>query len=127
MKAICVVRDIYKALEAFEEEFEQVHGVSINEAMALCSLSDGALAASEIANRTGMGASHCSKVIRVIEEKRLIHRSLGRVDKRQMYFRLSKTGSACLEKMQCGSVAIPELLRPVFEKECSSLSIDGIN
>jgi len=35
MKSICTMRDIYKAISTFEEEFEGVYGISLNEAMVL--------------------------------------------------------------------------------------------
>lgn len=118
MKSICLMRDIYKALSEFESNFEQVHGVGLNEAMALCSLGEGTLSSTEISGKTGMSTSHTSKVIRSIEEKELVVRALGDKDKRQMYFNLSKKGKECLSAMKCGSVEIPELLRPIFEKYC---------
>lgn len=118
MKSICLMRDIYKALSDFENNFEKVHGVGLNEAMALCSIGDGTLSSTEISEKTGMSTSHTSKVIRSIEEKELIVRALGDKDKRQMYFNLSKKGKECLSEMKCGSVEIPELLKPIFEKFC---------
>lgn len=118
MKSICLMRDIYKALSDFENSFEKVHGVGLNEAMALCSISGETLSSTQISGRTGMSTSHTSKVIRSIEEKQLVVRALGDKDKRQMYFSLSEKGKECLSGMKCGSVEIPELLKPVFEKYC---------
>lgn len=34
MNTICKMRDIYKALSIFETAFEEVYGISLNEAMA---------------------------------------------------------------------------------------------
>lgn len=36
MNTICKMRDIYKALSIFETAFEEVYGISLNEAMVLC-------------------------------------------------------------------------------------------
>lgn len=118
MKSICLMRNIYKALSDFENSFEEVHGVGLNEAMALCSIGEDTLSATEISEKTGMSTSHTSKVIRSIEEKKLIKRVLGEKDKRQMYFSLNTKGKKCLSEMKCGSVEIPELLKPLFEKHC---------
>lgn len=120
MNTLCIIRDIYRALDCFEAEFEKVHSVCLNQAMALCSLTDGELSSSEMANRTGMTTSHCSKIIKSIEEKEMIIRSLGTIDKRQMYFRLSPKGRVTLEEMKCKSVEVPEILRPIFDKYCLS-------
>lgn len=116
MKSLCIMKDIYKAISEFEVSFEQVHGVSLNEAMTLCTIGDSTLSASVIAEQTGLSASHSSKVLRSIEEKELIQRALGDRDKRQMYFSLSEEGRNRLEGMQCGTVSIPKILQPVFEK-----------
>ena len=74
------MRDIYKALNEFESSLEQVHGVSLNEAMVLCCINDQTLTASAISEQTGIKASHLSKVIRSIEEKKMIGRALGEKD-----------------------------------------------
>lgn len=120
MKSICVMRELYKAIDAYEKEFEKVYGVGLNEAMALCSLAheEPELTASEIADKTGMSTSHTSKVIRNIESKELINRSLGKTDKRQMYFSLTDKGRDRLQQISCRELEIPEILKPVFEKLC---------
>ena len=38
MKTICVMRDVFKAMARFEDAFEKVYQVSLNEAMILLSL-----------------------------------------------------------------------------------------
>lgn len=117
MKSICVMRDIYKAISNFEAEFEAVYGLSLNEAMILCTLSeseDGRMTSTTIAERTEMTHSHTSKVIRSVEEKVFISRSVGETDKRKMYFKLTEKGKEKLKQLNCKDVAIPELLEPIF-------------
>lgn len=110
------MRDIYKSLAEFENSFESVHGVSLNEAMTLCCIDNDTLSAAAISSQTGLTNSHSSKVIRSIEEKGLIERALGDKDKRQMYFTLTTKGKKSLSAMKCGTVEIPEILKPVFDK-----------
>ena len=38
METICLMRDIYRAIQTFEADFQKVHRVCMNEAMLLCSL-----------------------------------------------------------------------------------------
>lgn len=118
MNTICVIRNIYNALYQFESEFEYIYGLSINEAMLLCAVeqSDGTITSSALAERTGMAPSHTSKVIRTVEEKGLIARSLGASDKRQMYFSLTPQGKDFLKEINLEKVEVPELLKP-FVKE----------
>ena len=40
MKTICVMRDVFKAMARFEDAFEKVYQVSLNEAMILCALQE---------------------------------------------------------------------------------------
>lgn len=63
MEIACLMRDILKALNDFERDFERTHGVCLNEAAVLCSLKSGRLSASDIAAKVGLTPSHASKVI----------------------------------------------------------------
>lgn len=119
MRNICIMRDIYRALNDFERDFEQVHGVDLNEAMVLCCLEETTLSSGDIAEKTGMTCSHTSKTISSVEKKGLIKRALGEHDKRQMYFHLTDKGKECLQGMVCGSVPVPNILQPIFEKNCN--------
>lgn len=113
------MRDIYKAISVFETEFEKVYGLSLNEAMVLCSLEEAVgegLTSTTIAERTEMTSSHTSKVIRSVEEKKLIKRAIGEVDKRQMYFCLTDSGRERLDMVSHEEIQVPELLKPVFAK-----------
>lgn len=101
------MRDILKALNDFERDFERTHGVCLNEAAVLCSLKSGRLSASDIAAKAGLTPSHASKVIRSIERKGLVERVLGEQDRRQMYFDLTSCGRERLDGMRCGSVEVP--------------------
>ncbi len=114
MKLICLLRDINKAMNELEVQMNEKYSIGLNEAMALCSLSDGRLSATEIAEKTGMTTSHCSKVIKSIEQKLLIERILGKTDKRQMYFSLTKAGKKKLTEIKCNSLTLPEILQPVL-------------
>lgn len=116
MNTICKMRDIYKALSIFETAFEEVYGISLNEAMVLCALREAGkeITSTAIAERTEMAPSHTSKVIRAVEDKGLIRRALGEVDKRQMYFSLTGAGKKRLNELDLDKVEIPEMLKPLI-------------
>lgn len=118
------MRNIYKALSGFESSFEQAYGLSLNEAMVLCALyeADEELTSTAISFRTEMSASHTSKVLRSVEEKRLIRRVLGQTDKRQMYFSLTKAGLKRLKELNTDKPEVPEILKPVFQSAEQGLS-----
>ena len=107
------MRDIYKALAGFEAQFEEVYGLSLNEAMILCALQEAQkeMTSTDLSARTEMGTS---KVIRTVEEKGLIKRALGETDKRQMYFSLTPKGEKQLEAINLEKVEVPEMLKPLL-------------
>ena len=105
MKTICVMRDVFKAMARFEDSFEKVYKISLNEAMTATSLS----------KRTELTPSHASKMLRILEEKELIVRTLGEVDRRLMQFHLSQNGKKLVGELELEKVEIPELLKPLFE------------
>lgn len=87
METLCKIRDIYRAIAEFEVQFTQMYDLSLNEGMLLCTLlNTPKLTSSEIAEALGLSASNTSKVIRSVEEKKLITRLIGKEDKRQMRF-----------------------------------------
>ena len=55
------------------------------------------------------------KMLRILEEKGLIVRSLGSEDRRQMYFHLTHTGKQRVNELELDKVEIPDLLKPLFK------------
>lgn len=110
-----MIRDVLKALSNFETAFEQAYELSLNEAMVLCALQEygSEMTSTSIAKKTEMSPSHTSKVIRTLEEKELIKRSLSEEDKRLMFFCLTQTGLERLGELSLDKVKIPALLKPI--------------
>lgn len=117
IKCICVMRDLLQALAALEAQLMDTHGVSLNEAMVLCSIGQETVTASTIVERTGLNSSHASKVISAVEKRGMLIRQLGEKDKRQMYFTLTPAALSCLEGIRKHGVDVPEFLLPLFRGE----------
>lgn len=118
MKTICVMRDVFKAMARFEDAFEKVYQVSLNEAMILCALQEASpnnMTATSLSKRTELTPSHASKMLRILEEKELIVRTLGEEDRRLMQFHLSQSGKKLVRQLALEKVEIPKLLKPLFE------------
>ncbi len=115
IKCICLMRDLFRALSIFEERLTDAYGVTLNEAMVMCSIGQEHIAASTISERTGLTASHTSKVIRSAEDKELLVRSLGDEDKRKMYFYLTDKAKNILSNIRDNGVEIPDMLKPLFD------------
>lgn len=110
MERLCAIRDIYRAICSYEESFHVQYGICLNEGMLLCSLKEGQLSSGEIAEKLSLSCSNTSKLIRAVEEKGFITRTLGKVDKRQMYFALTKEGRSTLEIILKDEIDLPEPL-----------------
>ncbi len=115
MECICLMKDIYRAINSFEETFVKSFGLCINEAVVLCTLQNKQLSSSEIAEQAGLKFSHASKIIKSIEDKGLIIRAIGHSDKRYMNFEISQSGKDILARIINNPVEIPELLLPIFK------------
>lgn len=117
MKTICAMRDIIRAMSSFETAFEKVYNISLNEAMILCALKGATekVTATNLSKQTDLSPSHTSKMLRILEEKKLIIRTLGSDDRRQMHFNLSTAGKKRVEQLELDKVEIPELLKPLFK------------
>lgn len=118
MKTICVMRDVFKAMSDFGDAFENMYKVSLNEAMILCALQEEApkeMTATNLSKRTELTPSHTSKMIRILEEKKLIVRKLGSEDRRLMHFHLSPAGKELVEQLKLEKVTVPKILKPLFK------------
>lgn len=116
MENLCKIRELYRAVSKYGEDFEQKHGIGLNEGMLLCCLEkEGSIPSGEISRQLGLTASNASKVIRSAEEKSLIIRQMGKEDKRKMYFVLSPAGKELLEKIKRDPVDTPPLLSGCLE------------
>lgn len=115
VKTLCQIRDIYRSIAEFEVGFQEKFDMCLNEGMLLCSLNKNTYSSSEIAEVLGLSNSNTSKVIKQVEKKGLIERIVGKDDKRQMYFTLTKAGKERLSSIKCGDFEIPQLLQSVIQ------------
>ena len=115
---ICRLRKVYRAIAALENQIEKAFGLSINEAMLLCTLNEKEkMASGEIAESLDLSCSNASKMICSVEKKMLIKRRLGKEDKRQMYFSLTEKGNNLLGKIKYGNIEQQELLQKNIENK----------
>jgi DNA-binding MarR family transcriptional regulator len=117
METLCKIREINRAVAAYEAEMEKTYHLCLNEGMLLCSLSKtDKLSSGEIAEALGLSTSNTSKVIKSVENKNLIKRVIGNTDKRQMYFSLTPKGKKELSLINCDNLELPNLLKEILNK-----------
>lgn len=111
MEKLCKIRDVQRAIMAFETQFSTDYGLSLNEGMLLCTLAKSEpLSSKELGQLLGLTSSNISKVIASAEKKRLILRIMGKEDKRQMYFSLEQDGKELIESIQGRDFTLPDIL-----------------
>ncbi len=112
-----MMRELIKAMSQLEEQLQILYDLSPNEAMALCCIAQDNPTASCISENVGLSPSNTSKVLRVLELKKLIERSMGEEDRRQMRFKLTHSGHLKLQDIKTGEIEIPIFVRPLFDKD----------
>ena len=118
METLCKIREINRAVAAFEAEMEKTYNLCLNEGMLLCCLSKTSkLSSGEIADSLGLTTSNTSKVIKSVENKDMVKRVIGNTDKRQMYFSLTPKGKKALSVIHCENIQLPDLLKDILNKE----------
>ena len=115
VRCICVMRDIVSAMSELENRIIDDLGLTLNEAMTLCAIGEHSIAASVVAERTGMRASHCSKIISALERRKLVCRSIDKHDKRYINMTLTRAGKERLNALKDYKIAVPEILAPIFD------------
>lgn len=111
---LCRIRALHRAIAEFERTLTERHGVSLNEAMLLCALAtQSPLSAGDIAQQLGLSCPNTSKLIRAVEDRHLIARTLNQADRRGMLFELTPQGQSLLEQINAQPIALPqELCQP---------------
>ncbi|WP_314646207.1 MarR family transcriptional regulator [Prevotella multiformis] len=107
------IRDIFRAITAFESSLQQQLGLNINEIMLLCLLSEREepMLAGEIADEMGLTRSNASKVIAALERVSLIRRRACSQDGRCQRFHITRRGMEKLDRLHCDSICVPDALR----------------
>lgn len=115
IETLCKIRELNRALADFENSFEEVYHIGLNEGVLLCTLDrNGRLSSSEIAEQLALKPSNTSKVIKSVEKKGFIRRVIGKEDKRQMYFSLTPKGKEMLSSFRCDTIEAPPLLNDLI-------------
>ena len=116
MEPLCRIRDIFRSINDFENQFQEKYGICLNEGMLLCTISKiGKCSSGKIADVLGLSSSNASKVIVSMEKKGLIDRIVGEEDRRQMHFILTEKGIKSLESFKCDSKEILAVIERIKE------------
>ncbi|HOW51552.1 MAG TPA: MarR family transcriptional regulator [bacterium] len=109
MKELCKLKEMFRAIYAFEVVLKKDFNISINEALTLCTLDKEHRNSGELAHELGISLSRMSRVLSTLEGKKLIERTLGIDDKRKMIFSLSPIGKKKITDLRHRKPSFPDL------------------
>ena len=111
VQSICLMRALTRALAELESALGEAFSLSLNEAMTLCAIAQERVPASFVSEQTGLSASLTSRVVNALEDRGFVTRSLGREDRRQVFFELTSEGSSLLARLKEHPFVLPEFLQ----------------
>ena len=104
---LCSIRKIQTALKKFEETLKAETGLSLNDALCLCSVHKGICEPGALARELELSPSRATRVLDGLEERGLISRKLSYEDRRNISVSVTAKGKKFIEKYQCAGIEIP--------------------
>ena len=108
-ESLCLLKDIFKKIYKFESSLQKKFSLSINEILTLCTLSGKKMSSSELAEDIGVSPSRMSRILKKLEDKKLITRALSKKDKRKMIFDLTDSGKNKINNIYKSKIKIPKI------------------
>jgi len=109
---LCKIREIYRAIDEYENKIVHDYGLSLNEGMLLCCIQEyGKTSSTDIAKSLGLTCSNTSKVIKSVEAKKFIKRSLDNKDKRVMLFSITEEGKNKINDVMTDTKDLPAIIK----------------
>ena len=91
------INNSWRRLKKLNQDIQEQAGISLDEAIVLCCLSQRCKCQGDVAEQTGLTITQASRVLSRLENKSLIQRSIDDADKRKMIFTITSTGLQTLE------------------------------
>lgn len=110
MLDLCSVRKLQTAIRQFEETLKEETGLSLNDAMCLCSIAQGSREPGQIAKKLELSPSRATRVLDALEGRSLVTRRLSDSDRRSIEVELTDAGKRIVKKYRCADITVPEEL-----------------
>lgn len=109
---LCKIRDLQRAITEYEQSLVSRYSITLNEGMTLLLLRrHHSLHPTQIAAMLRISMSGTSKIIRSIEDKQLIARTVCPNDRRHMCFTLTPAGADLLTLLDAEPIPLPPPLQ----------------
>ena len=108
---LCALKGVLRAGSRLEESIRESYGVTLTEALCLCSVGGGCASAGNLGEEVSLSPSRLSRILSALETKGLLERRRREDDKRSWDLVLTREGTELLARMQAGEIELPEELR----------------
>lgn len=107
---LCALKTLLKAVATLDESLRAEYGLTLTEAICVCSIRGGTTGAVELGEEASLSPSRLSRVLGGLESKGVVVRTRRSDDRRAWDVGLSADGAALADRLRSGSIAIPEIL-----------------
>ena len=107
---LCALKDLLRLVSGLEEHIMDRYGLTLTEALALCSIGGGCSSGGDLAREVGLSPSRLSRILGKLERKGLVERLRREDDRRSWDTMPSPEGKLLLERMKRDGVDVPEPL-----------------
>jgi DNA-binding MarR family transcriptional regulator len=108
---LCALKGLLRAVSRLEESIREAYGVTLTEALCLCSVSGGCTLAGDLGEEVTLSPSRLSRVLGALETKGLLERTRRKDDKRTWDLALTAEGAALVARMRDGEIELPVEIR----------------
>ena len=112
---LCALKGFLRAISILEEEIRGKYGLTLTEALCLCSIGGGCNAAGNLAEEVGISASRLSRLLSSLEAKGLVERRRRDDDRRNWTNAPTQAGDSLIARMKTEGVNLPQELERIAE------------
>ncbi len=105
---LCALKGLLRAVSRLEESISETYGVTLTEALCVCSVGGGCGMAASLGDEVSLSPSRLSRVLGGLEKKGLLERRRREDDKRAWDLILTADGEELAERMREGGIDIPK-------------------
>ncbi len=108
---LCEIRKLQTALRSFENELKNKTSLSLNDALCLCSISQGVSEPGQLARELQLSPSRLTRILDALEKRKYVERQTASGDRRGVLVSLTVKGKKTIKEYSCAGLEVPaELL-----------------
>ncbi|MCI2096625.1 MAG: MarR family transcriptional regulator [Sphaerochaeta sp.] len=116
MVDFCALRRLIVDLQKIEDDIQRKYQLTFMQASLLCALEHGYEDGKSIACQMRLSPSRMTRLLDVLEQKKLVVRSSSPVDRRNNVVSITEEGEKALSLIKSSDVAIPAYINQMLTK-----------